>query len=151
VKGETLMSSDSFTVGALLAQGIGFRSSELANLQSANFKTYTLGREIINERNNIIRNIGDSHLKKDTARRKRWEAEQNKFNKRFPIEGLEITKESIENSLTRIDKARSETWKGIALTPQNLALFMEAAKPTRDAVDWLEKEGKKRKEEAAKP
>jgi hypothetical protein len=142
VKGETLMSSNSFTAGAIAAQAIGFRSSELANLQAWNFKAYTLGQKIINERNNIIRNIGDAYLKEQTPRFKEWIEKRKEFNKKFPHEGVVITDEGINRSLKRINEARLETWKGIALTPQNIMLFMEAAKPTRDAVDWLEKQAK---------
>jgi hypothetical protein len=138
VHGSQLMSKDSFTAGAIAAQAIGFRSSELANLQAANFKYYTLGREIINERANILNNIGDAYLKNQIPRFKDWMSKRDAFDKRFPIEGLVITDEGINNSLARIEKARANSWKGIAITPANVVLFMESAKPTRDAAEWLE-------------
>ena len=125
-----------------MAQTIGFRSSELANLQAVNFKMYTLGQEINIERTKILRNIGDAYLKEQTPRFKEWVEKVKEFNKKFPIEGVVITDEGVNRSLKRINDARAKSWKGIALTPQNIMLFMEAAAPSREAAEWLEKQSK---------
>ena len=142
VHGEELLSQDSFTAGALLFQAIGFREDNLANLQDVNFKMYTEGQKISIERNNILRNIGDAYMKGQDDRFAEWLGKVGEFDKKFPIKGVVITGESIRSSLKKIDEARGKNWRGLALTPQNIMLFMEAAAPSREAAEWLEKQSK---------
>lgn len=142
VHGEELLSQDSFTAGALLFQAIGFRDDNLANLQDVNFKMYTEGQKISIERNNILHNIGDAYMKGQDDRFAEWLGKVGEFDKKFPIKGVVITGESIRSSLKKIDEARGKNWRGLALTPQNIMLFMEAAAPSREAAEWLEKQSK---------
>jgi hypothetical protein len=142
VHGEELLSQDSFTAGALLFQAIGFREANLANLQDVNFKMYTEGQKISIERNNILRNIGDAYMKGQDDRLVEWLGKVGEFDKKFPIKGVVITGESIRSSLKKIDEARGKNWRGLALTPQNIMLFMEAAAPSREAAEWLEKQSR---------
>ena len=142
VHGEELLSQDSFTAGALLFQAIGFREDNLANLQDVNFKMYTEGQKISIERNNILRNIGDAYMKGQDDRFAEWLGKVGEFDKKYPIKGVVITGESIRNSLKKINEARGKNWRGLALTPQNIMLFMEAAAPSREAAEWLEKQSK---------
>jgi hypothetical protein len=142
VHGEDLLSKDSFTAGALLFQAIGFREANLANLQDVNFKMYTEGQKISIERNNILRNIGDAYMKGQDDRFAEWLGKVGEFDKKYPITGVVITGESIQKSLKKINEARGKNWRGLALTPQNIMLFMEAAAPSREAAEWLEKQAK---------
>jgi hypothetical protein len=142
VHGEELLSKDSFTAGALLFQAIGFREDNLANLQDVNFKMYTEGQKISIERNNILRNIGDAYMKGQDDRFAEWLGKVGEFDKKYPITGVVITGESIQKSLKKINEARGKNWRGLALTPQNIMLFMEAAAPSREAAEWLEKQSK---------
>ena len=142
VHGEELLSQDSFTAGALLFQAIGFREDNLANLQDVNFKMYTEGQKISIERNNILRNIGDAYMKGQDDRFAEWLGKVGEFDRKYPIKGVVITGESIQNSLKKINEARGKNWRGLALTPQNIMLFMEAAAPSREAAEWLEKQSK---------
>jgi len=142
VHGEELLSQDSFTAGALLFQAIGFREANLANLQDVNFKMYTEGQKISIERNNILRNIGDAYMKGQDDRLAEWLGKVGEFDKKYPITGVVITGESIQKSLKKIDEARGKNWRGLALTPQNIMLFMEAAAPSREAAEWLEKQSR---------
>ena len=142
VHGEELLSKDSFTAGALLFQAIGFREDNLANLQDVNFKMYTEGQKISIERNNILRNIGDAYMKGQDDRFAEWLGKVGEFDKKYPITGVVITGESIQKSLKKINEARGKNWRGLALTPQNIMLFMEAAAPSREAAEWLEKQAK---------
>ena len=142
VHGEELLSKDSFTAGALLFQAIGFREANLANLQDVNFKMYTEGQKISIERNNILRNIGDAYMKGQDDRFAEWLGKVGEFDKKYPITGVVITGESIQKSLKKINEARGKNWRGLALTPQNIMLFMEAAAPSREAAERLEKQAK---------
>jgi hypothetical protein len=147
VHGEELMSRDSFTTGALLWQAIGMRSDRLANLQSVNFEMYTLGQKIGKERNNILHNIGDAFIKDQEGRQEKWEEEARKFNDRFPIPGVKITAEGLKKSKTNLAKLRDSSNKGIAFTPENILLFMDAADASRDAAEWLEDQTSAKKRE----
>jgi hypothetical protein len=103
---------------------------------------YTEGQKISIERNNILRNIGDAYMKGQDDRLVEWLGKVGEFDKKFPIKGVVITGESIRSSLKKIDEARGKNWRGLALTPQNIMLFMEAAAPSREAAEWLEKQSR---------
>jgi hypothetical protein len=138
VRGEQILSNDSFTTGALLGQAIGFRSDVLANVQDINFKFYSLDQKIKFQRENILTNLKDAYIKEDTARFDKFMAEVDKFNRKYPYETVVITSDSILRSIEKSNKARAESYKGVELSPLNMGLFGEAMQPSRRRAEALE-------------
>ena len=138
VRGEQILSNDSFTTGALLGQAIGFRSDVLANVQDINFKLYSLDQKIKFQRENILTNLKDAYIKEDTARFDKFMDEVDKFNRKYPYETVVITSDSIIRSIEKSTKARAESYKGVELSPLNIGLFGEAMQPSRRRAEALE-------------
>jgi hypothetical protein len=138
VRGEQILSNDSFTTGALLGQAIGFRSDVLANVQDINFKVYSLDQKIKFQRENILTNLKDAYIKEDTARFDKFMDEVDKFNRKYPYETVVITSDSIIRSIEKANKARAESYKGVELSPLNIGLFGEAMQPSRRRAEALE-------------
>jgi len=114
-KGNQLLSKDAFSTGALIFQAVGFRSDALANLQYVNFTVMGIKQKIANERQQILNKLDRADREGDTAAYSKAYKEMEKFNdKHYELE-VQISPDSLAESLEARRKQRAETWRGARL------------------------------------
>jgi len=114
-KGNQLLSKDAFGTGALIFQAVGFRSDLLANTQYVNFTVMGIKQKIANERQQILDKLDRADRESDTAAYSKAYKEMEKFNAKHPELEVQISLESLTESLEARRKQRAETWRGARL------------------------------------
>ena len=114
-KGNQLLSKDAFGTGALIFQAVGFRSDVLANTQYVNFTVMGIKQKIANERQQILDKLDRADRESDTAAYIKAYKEMEKFNDKHPELEVQISLESLTESLEARRKQRAETWRGARL------------------------------------
>jgi hypothetical protein len=114
-KGNQLLSKDAFGTGALIFQAVGFRPDLLANIQYVNFTVMGIKQKIANERQQILNKLDRADRESDTAAYIKAYKEMEKFNDKHPELEVQISLESLTESLEARQKQRAETWRGARL------------------------------------
>jgi hypothetical protein len=145
-KGSTLIPKENVTSTMEWAQKIGFRPDKVAQIQSANFKTYGIEQKITFERARLLKMINIAYDKgereKDFSEYERlFKQEVPKFNKKNPTYPIED--QDVEDSLDQRIETRNSARMGIVLTEKNARLL-------EDVVKNLEKMAKPDKAEEKK-
>jgi hypothetical protein len=113
--GNQLLSKDAFSTGALIFQAVGFRSDALANLQYVNFTVMGIKQKIENERQQILNKLDRADREGDTAAYSKAYKEMEKFNDKHPELEVQISLDTLTESLEARRKQRAETWRGSRL------------------------------------
>lgn len=140
-RGSTILSKDSMTTGRILYQAIGFRIDEVANQQKFNFAISKIENKIRFEREDILKNLRDSHIKKDFGRYRSWMDEARKFNKHYP--SYAINDDAIVRSIEGAYERKGSAVRGFVPTEQNLPIFREAVLKRAEAMREVEERTKK--------
>jgi hypothetical protein len=140
-KNAVIMPKDSFKLGELIGQSIGFRPDILANAQYVNFKVQGLEQRINNDRTQLLNN-----LDRDFAKNKPEEfagvlKDIFKFNSKFP--SYSITEENIMGALSKRAEQRASSMKGVVLTDKNVPVMIGALRPSRQELIERQKETQK--------
>ena len=120
-KGEEVMNAEFYTTGKLLAQALGAGSTEVADIQKANFMAKQMVLKIETERQNILTNLDVAMQRFDNnptdATEKAVEKIYERIEKYNAKNGmLAITGETIANSMAAREKTRSGSFQGLSVT-----------------------------------
>jgi hypothetical protein len=120
-KGEEVMNAEFYTTGKLLAQALGAGSTEVADIQKANFMAKKMVLKIETERQNILTNLDVAMQRFDNnptdATEKMVEKIYERIEKYNAKNGmLAITGETIANSMAAREKTRTGSFQGLSVT-----------------------------------
>lgn len=125
--------ADSFTTGMLVMQGMGFKTTGVAEVTDMNFYITKAERQIEDTRSKLIQRWVKADRRKDKERQRSVDAEIKKFNRMFPIEDLEIEAEDLDNALDAKLEKELDTHKGLFLQEK----FENFEKLRRRGLDTL--------------
>ena len=140
-RGATILKQDTMTTGRILYQAIGFRLDELANQQKFLFQVSKIENKIRFEREDILKNLRDSYIKKDFGRYRNWMDKATKFTTHYPSYAIED--DDIVRSVYGAAERAATSVRGFLPTEQNIPMFEKAIVTRAKALRDFEERTKK--------
>jgi len=131
VLGAEVKDLEFYTTGKLIAQGLGFGSTEVQQIQYSNFKAKELSMKINSEKANILNRLNNAVMADSDKRVIDILKEVMEFNKKNPVAAFQD--ETIENSLEARGKMRAGAYQGLALTEKEAEYIYPLVSGTRSA------------------
>lgn len=133
---NVIKNSDDFTTGMLVMQGLGYKTTGVAEVTNMNYYVEKARREIEDKRGTLVRQWVKAVRKGDTDRVQDIQSDIVKFNRMFPIEKLIIGGDDLTNALeSKLEKA-AVTRKGVEVKEQ----YLEQEKLRERGLDLLSNE-----------
>lgn len=140
-RGATILKQDSMTTGRLIYQAVGLRLDEVANQQKFLFQLAKVENKIRFEREDILKNMRDAHVKNDFDRYYKWRKESVEFNRKYP--SFAIDDKAIERSIESGRERAATAVRGLVPTEENLPIFKESMLNRAEAMREFEQKTKK--------
>lgn len=117
----------------IIASALGFQSARLARIQEKNFEFQKQQTEAVNSRTALLRRLSEAVYDQegDKAKARSILKDIQKFNRRYPIDGLFIEGDTIDNSLEAYANKRGMTYRGQYISDKMLPYL---AKPSKAAA-----------------
>jgi hypothetical protein len=138
-KGAQIMTKDAFSLGALIAQAIGFRSDLLANTQYTAFKVIGAQQKIFNEQTKLLENLDREFRNNNAAGYSKQFNKIADFNRRYPSFAMDM--DQIGDSLEKRMERRGTAYMGVVPTEKNLIL-LDALRHSGRRVAEAERKGR---------
>jgi hypothetical protein len=128
-KGDELMNPEFYTTGKLLAQTLGFASTEVAQVQKANFMAKKIVTEINREKQKLL-NLLDVAVRQDDDDKIEGLLDRiEKFNTKNAM--LAIEGETISKSLQSRSERRGKAYQGLSVTDKEAPFVYPLVEGTR--------------------
>jgi len=125
-QGYEVMNSEFYTTGKLFAQMLGFASTEVADLQKANYLAKQLDVKINTEKTRMLKMLDIALQKYDNSPTDTNEDyvdkvldKITKYNNKNGYGGFAITGETIANSIKARQKRAGSAYQGLSVSPKN--------------------------------
>ncbi len=128
-KGDELMNPEFYTTGKLLAQTLGFGSTEVAQVQKANFMAKKIVTEINREKQNILNRLDVAVRKDDDNEIDEILEEIDKFNTKNAM--LAINGETVSKSLQSRAERRGKAYQGLSVSDKEAPFVYPLVEGTR--------------------
>jgi hypothetical protein len=131
VLGAEVKDLEFYTTGKLIAQGLGFGSTEVQQIQHSNFKAKELAMEIAGEKQALLNKLNNAVMQDSDKKIVDVLKEVLAFNKKNPMAALED--ETIEKSIEARGEVRGNAYQGLALTEKEAEYIFPLVRGTRSA------------------
>jgi hypothetical protein len=128
-KGDELMNPEFYTTGKLLAQTLGFGSTEVAQVQKANFTAKKIVTEINREKQNILNRLDAAVRQNDDDKIDKMLEEIDKFNTKNGM--LAINGETVSKSLQARSERRGKAYQGLSVSDKEAPFVYPLVEGTR--------------------
>jgi len=128
-KGDELMNPEFYTTGKLLAQTLGFGSTEVAQVQKANFMAKQIVTEINREKQNILNRLDIAVRQDDDDKIDKILEEIDKFNTKNAM--LAINGETVSKSLQSRAERRGKAYQGLSVSDKEAPFVYPLVEGTR--------------------
>jgi hypothetical protein len=128
-KGDELMNPEFYTTGKLLAQTLGFGSTEVAQVQKANFMAKRIVTEINREKATLLNRLDVAVRKDDDDEIDKMLEKIDKFNTKNAM--LAINGETVSKSLQSRSERRGESYQGLSVSDKEAPFVYPLVEGTR--------------------
>jgi hypothetical protein len=128
-KGDELMNPEFYTTGKLLAQTLGFGSTEVAQVQKANFTAKRIVTEINREKQNILNRLDAAVRQDNDDKIDKILEEIDKFNTKNGM--LAINGETVSKSLQSRSERRGKAYQGLSVSDKEAPFVYPLVEGTR--------------------
>jgi hypothetical protein len=128
-KGDELMNPEFYTTGKLLAQTLGFGSTEVAQVQKANFMAKKIVTQINREKQNILNRLDVAVRQDDDDKIDKILEEIDKFNTKNAM--LAINGETVSKSLQSRAERRGKAYQGLSVSDKEAPFVYPLVEGTR--------------------
>jgi hypothetical protein len=128
-KGDEIMNPEFYTTGKLLAQTLGFGSTEVAQVQKANFMAKQIVTKINREKENILNRLDVAVRKDDDDKIDEILEEIDKFNTKNAM--LAINGETVSKSLQSRAERRGKAYQGLSVSDKEAPFVYPLVEGTR--------------------
>jgi hypothetical protein len=128
-KGDELMNPEFYTTGKLLAQTLGFGSTEVAQVQKANFMAKKIVTQINREKQNILNRLDVAVRQDDDDKIDKILEEIDKFNTKNAM--LAIDGETVSKSLQSRAERRGKAYQGLSVSDKEAPFVYPLVEGTR--------------------
>ena len=128
-KGDELMNPEFYTTGKLLAQTLGFGSTEVAQVQKANFTAKKIVTEINREKQNILNRLDAAVRQDNDDKIDKILEEIDKFNTKNGM--LAINGETVSKSLQSRSERRGKSYQGLSVPDKEAPFVYPLVEGTR--------------------
>jgi hypothetical protein len=128
-KGDELMNPEFYTTGKLLAQSLGFGSTEVAQVQKANFMAKKIVTEINREKASLLNRLDVAVRKDDDDEIDEMLEKIDKFNAKNAM--LAINGETVSKSLQSRSERRGKSYQGLSVTDKEAPFVYTLVEGTR--------------------
>jgi hypothetical protein len=128
-KGDEIMNPEFYTTGKLLAQTLGFGSTEVAQVQKANFMAKQIVTKINREKQNILNRLDVAVRKDDDNKIDEILEEIDKFNAKNAM--LAINGETVSKSLQSRSERRGKSYQGLSVSDKEAPFVYPLVEGTR--------------------
>jgi hypothetical protein len=128
-KGDELMDAEFYTTGKLFAQALGFASTEVAQVQKANFMAKKIVLEINREKQNILNRLDAAVRKDDDDEIDKMLEKIDKFNVKNAV--LAIDGETVSKSLQSRAERRDKAYQGLSVSDKEAPFVYPLVEGTR--------------------
>jgi hypothetical protein len=128
-KGDELMNPEFYTTGKLLAQSLGFGSTEVAQVQKANFTAKKIVTEINRQKESILNRLDVAVRKDDDDKIDEILEEIDKFNTKNGM--LAINGETVSKSLQSRSERRGKSYQGLSVSDKEAPFVYPLVEGTR--------------------
>ena len=128
-KGDEIMNPEFYTTGKLLAQTLGFGSTEVAQVQKANFMAKQIVTKINRQKENILNRLDVAVRKDDDDKIDEILEEIDKFNTKNGM--LAINGETVSKSLQSRSERRGKAYQGLSVSDKEAPFVYPLVEGTR--------------------
>ena len=128
-KGDELMNPEFYTTGKLLAQTLGFGSTEVAQVQKANFMAKRIVTEINREKASLLNRLDVAVRKDDDDEIDEMLEKIDKFNAKNAM--LAINGETVSKSLQSRSERRGKSYQGLSVSDKEAPFVYPLVEGTR--------------------
>ena len=128
-KGDELMNPEFYTTGKLLAQTLGFGSTEVAQVQKANFMAKKIVTEINREKATLLNRLDAAVRRDDDDEIDKILEKIDKFNTKNAM--LAINGETISKSLQTRAERRGKSYQGLSVSDKEAPFVYPLVEGTR--------------------
>jgi hypothetical protein len=128
-KGDEIMAAEFYTTGKLAAQALGFASTEVAQVQKANFMAKQIVTKIEREKANLLTRLDIAVRKDDDDKIEELLDEVEKFNTKNAM--LPINGETISRSLQSRAERRGKSYQGLSVSDTQAPFVYPLVEGTR--------------------
>jgi hypothetical protein len=128
-KGDEIMAAEFYTTGKLAAQALGFASTEVAQVQKANFMAKQIVTKIEREKANLLNRLDVAVRKDDDDKIEELLDEVEKFNTKNAM--LPINGETISKSLQSRAERRGKSYQGLSVSDTQAPFVYPLVEGTR--------------------
>jgi hypothetical protein len=128
-KGDEIMNPEFYTTGKLLAQTLGFGSTEVAQVQKANFTAKRIVTEINREKQNILNRLDVAVRRDDDDKIDEILEEIDKFNTKNGM--MAINGETVSKSLQSRSERRGKAYQGLSVSDKEAPFVYPLVEGTR--------------------
>jgi hypothetical protein len=128
-KGDEIMNPEFYTTGKLLAQTLGFGSTEVAQVQKANFMAKKIVTGINKEKQNILNRLDAAVRQDNDDKIDKILEEIDKFNTKNAV--LAIDGETVSKSLQSREQRRGEAYQGLSVSQKEAPFVYPLVEGTR--------------------
>jgi hypothetical protein len=128
-KGDELMNPEFYTTGKLLAQSLGFGSTEVAQVQKANFMAKKIVTEINREKASLLNRLDVAVRKNDDDEIDEMLEKIDKFNAKNAM--LAINGETVSKSLQSRSERRGKSYQGLSVSDKEAPFVYPLVEGTR--------------------
>jgi hypothetical protein len=128
-KGDELMNPEFYTTGKLLAQSLGFGSTEVAQVQKANFMAKKIVTEINREKASLLNRLDVAVRKDDDDEIDEMLEKIDKFNVKNAM--LAINGETVSKSLQSRSERRGKSYQGLSVSDKEAPFVYPLVEGTR--------------------
>jgi hypothetical protein len=128
-KGDEIMNPEFYTTGKLLAQTLGFGSTEVAQVQKANFMAKQIVTKINREKQNILNRLDAAVRQDNDDKIDKILEEIDKFNTKNAM--LAINGETVSKSLQSRAERRGKAYQGLSVSDKEAPFVYPLVEGTR--------------------
>jgi hypothetical protein len=128
-KGDEIMNPEFYTTGKLLAQTLGFGSTEVAQVQKANFMAKKIVTEINREKEALLNRLDVAVRKDDDDEIDKMLEKIDKFNAKNAM--LAINGETVSKSLQSRSERRGKSYQGLSVSDKEAPFVYPLVEGTR--------------------
>jgi hypothetical protein len=128
-KGDEIMNPEFYTTGKLLAQTLGFGSTEVAQVQKANFMAKKIVTQINREKQNILNRLDAAVRQDNDDKIDKILEEIDKFNTKNGM--LAINGETVSKSLQARSERRGKSYQGLSVSDKEAPFVYPLVEGTR--------------------
>jgi len=112
--GMTVLKKEELSTANTIAQATGLQSTRVTRLQEQAFETNKVVKKAENDKQSLLTKLDDVYLSPESTEKDKQKMmrEINKFNARYPVEGLVIDDDAILNHLENTAEKRGTAFRG---------------------------------------